>query len=101
MNISVQTHGSGQGHYRTAGAARQPDAAGQHPVLASSGEAYDGQGKDRGWNGFLPGTDGSRNEQLFSAPAAVSWNSDHLDVFARGGDDTLRHAWWDGENRRS
>jgi hypothetical protein len=33
---------------------------------------------------------------LNSDPAAVSWGSDRIDVFARGTDNALIHIWWNG-----
>jgi hypothetical protein len=33
---------------------------------------------------------------LASDPAAVSWGTDRIDVFARGADNALVHIWWDG-----
>ena len=33
---------------------------------------------------------------LTSAPTAVSWGSDRLDVFAKGTDNALWHKWWGG-----
>jgi Repeat of unknown function (DUF346) len=35
---------------------------------------------------------------LASAPAAVSWAADRLDVFARAANNSLQHWWWDGAN---
>jgi hypothetical protein len=35
---------------------------------------------------------------IASEPAAVSWASDRLDVFARANDNSLQHWWWDGAN---
>lgn len=33
---------------------------------------------------------------LTSDPAAVSWGSNRLDIFVRGGDNALYHKWWNG-----
>src|SRR5699024_11312838 len=51
-------------------------------------------------NGQQPGDGWSNWESLggvlMSAPAVASWQSNRLDVFARGTDQALYHIWWDG-----
>jgi C1A family cysteine protease len=43
------------------------------------------------WHGWE-----SLGGQLSSAPAAVSWGANRIDVFGRGTDNALWHKWWDG-----
>jgi Repeat of unknown function (DUF346) len=40
----------------------------------------------------------SSTHLMASAPAAVSWGSNRLDVFAQGTDKSLQHWWWDGSS---
>nr|WP_256989105.1 DUF346 domain-containing protein [Bacillus sp. EB106-08-02-XG196] len=35
---------------------------------------------------------------LTSEPAAVSWNPNRIDVFARGQNNNLIHKWWNGRS---
>ncbi len=46
-----------------------------------------------GWLGVLGGI-------IQSAPAAVSWDRNRLDVFALGTDSAVWHRWWDGSGWR-
>jgi len=34
---------------------------------------------------------------IIGAPAAASWQSGRLDVFARGTNNHMYHKWWDGQ----
>ncbi len=45
----------------------------------------------RGWSSWE-----SLGGILTSAPAAVSWGPNRIDVFVRGTDNALWHIWWDG-----
>jgi V8-like Glu-specific endopeptidase len=54
-----------------------------------------------GWPGspWPAGTDWhSLGGQLFDAPAAVSWGSSRIDIFARGGDARLWWQFWNGSS---
>jgi spore germination protein YaaH len=45
---------------------------------------------------FLPGTFASLGGRFTSSPAAASWGRNRLDVFGRGTDNVLYHAWGNG-----
>jgi len=49
---------------------------------------YTSEGWSKDWEN-LGGT-------LISAPTAVSWDQNRLDIFALGTDDAVWHKWWNG-----